>query len=489
MNQKSLTAKTFTGFFWTVGGKVFTAILQILVVAVLARLISPSSFGIAQAALIVVGFAKIISEIGIGPALIQIKDLNNKHIGTGFSFSLGLGILIGINIFLGSGLLSNFFNMPELSNVIKVISVIFLFESVITVSDSLIQREMKLKAKSLIEIISYFIGYGIFGIIFAYLGYDYWALVIAILVQAFIKFVSYLFLQSHSLKPMWNKAEFKELIQFAGGYTAGRIFSKLASEADNLITGKFIGAHALGMYSRAYTIMSKPINMIGDAVNISLFPAIAKRQDKTTRLTDVFINVSRLLLFPSIIVSMVIFVSAKEVIFVLLGEGWGESVIPLKVLALGTFFRLGYKLGSELSKATGYVNKRAWYLFIFCVLSIVGSYIGVQFGIKGVAVGMLFAIIINYILMTHLGLSILHKSWFYFIKNISLEVIIAMGLGILYVIIYFIISSINTNPWVILFISYSIYGVLLLLSFYLFGKKMRSFSILPFKDKLNKILR
>ena len=68
---ESLTKTTFKGFFWSAGGKAINAISQIVVLVVLARLISPKSFGIVQAALIVIGFAKVFSHMGIGPALVQ----------------------------------------------------------------------------------------------------------------------------------------------------------------------------------------------------------------------------------------------------------------------------------------------------------------------------------------------------------------------------------------------------------------------------------
>ena len=488
-NDESLTSKTFKGFFWSVGGKILTAIVQIVVLAVLARLITAESFGIIQSALVVVGFANIISQIGIGPALVQIQNLSDIHIRVGFTFSLVIGIVLSIGIFLTSNFIASFFNMDDLSTVLKVISVLFLFESFITVSSSIIQRELRLKKKAIIDLSSYFFGYGFMGILFGYLGYDYWALVIAILSQAVFKAISYSLIQRHSFRPLWSKKELLELFNFAGGYTLGRISSYFALQADNIITGKYLGAEALGIYSRAYAIMTKPASMIGDAMNLALFPAMALRQSHPKKLINVFVNGSKMMILFSVIFSFVIATSSKEIVLVLLGKEWDEAIVPLQILGASLFFRLGYKLGAELSKATGYVNQQAFFLFLYAIASITGSLIGVQWGIVGVAYGILFAIIVNYMLMTYLGLTILKIKWTYFLKNILPEITASCIIGLAYVFIITMIRQIFNSEFTILVISLSSYGILLSIIFYLFGSRLKFLEILPFKEKLKRFIR
>lgn len=489
IKEESLTSKTFKGFFWSLGGKLLTAILQIGVLAVLARLINAESFGIVQSALVVVGFAQIVSKIGIGPALVQIKSLTDKHIRVGFTFSMGIGLVLTICVFLTSDLIASFFKMTDLSLVLKVISVLFIFESFITVSSSLLQREMKLKRKALIELWSYFFGYGLVGIILGYLEYDYWALVIAIITQSVFKAVAYSLSQNHSFSLLWNKDELSDLLRFAGGYTIGRICSYIATQGDNIITGRYLGAGALGIYSRAYAIMTKPASMVGDALNIALFPAMAARQTQFDKLNKVFLNGSKMILFVSILSSFVIASGAKEIVIILLGKSWDEAIVPLQILASGLFFRLGYKLGAELSKATGNVNKQAFYYFLYALATITGCLVGTQWGIIGVAYGTLFAIIINYALMTHLGLTILKMKWTVFIKSILPEVLVSCLIGLSFVVIITVARQLLMSEVLVLIVSCCLFGTLLLFIFYFFGKKLSFIELLPFKDKLKRFMR
>lgn len=151
----SLTNKTLNGFIWSGAGTAVNAILQIAVLAVLARIISVKSFGIVQAAMIVVGFANYINQMGVGPALIQKKNLTNNHIRVGFSISLVMGICLGGLLFFLSGVFTSFFEIPELSSVLKVISLLFIIEGFIVISSSLLQRDMRFKEIALVEMISY----------------------------------------------------------------------------------------------------------------------------------------------------------------------------------------------------------------------------------------------------------------------------------------------------------------------------------------------
>src|SRR5699024_8962632 len=135
--------------------------------------------------------------------------------------------------------------------VLKIVALLFVFESFITVSTSLIEREMRFKERAIIEMLSYIFGYGLVGIVFGLLDYDYWALIFAVFAQQIIKMIAYTVIQKHSFKPLFQKKELYELIYFGGGFTLGKFFNYIALQGDNIIAGRYLGANALGLYSRA----------------------------------------------------------------------------------------------------------------------------------------------------------------------------------------------------------------------------------------------
>lgn len=468
INIGSLTKKTTGGFLWLSSGKAFQALLQIGVLAVLARLISPESFGVAQIALIVVGFANLLSQMGIGPALIQRRELTSIHLRVGFTFSLVMGVALGGITFFCSGLIATFFGMPNLEEVIKAISIVFVIESFIVVSVSLLQKKMRFKEFAFVNIISYLIGYGFIGIIMGYLGYGVWALIFAFISQAIIKAFIVSILEPYSIFPSFKRRELRELLYFGGGFTIARFANYLAGQGDNIIIGKFLGANSLGMYSRAYAIMVQPVNLIGSAMDSVLFPAIATVQHDKSKIAKAYINGVAAIATISLPLSVLIVIISPEIVNVLLGSDWLEAVVPLQLLAGAMMFRMGYKISDSLTRATGDVYKRAWRQVIYALLVLIGTYIGSFQGLSGVAIGVAFAIIVNYFLMAHLSLKIIDISWNDYFKSHIPGIYTALITGILiYIIINIIRLYINSNIITVIIstISYCLITFLLLLKF------------------------
>src|SRR5690625_3092136 len=137
MNQKSsLTDKTFTGLFFMFSGKSAQAILQFVVLVVLARLLSPTDFGIINAATVVISFTTVFSMVGVGPALVQRPHLDQSHIRTGFTLTILLSLIFTALLFFGSPFIANFFNIEKLKVVLQVMSIIFLLKGIAIVSES-----------------------------------------------------------------------------------------------------------------------------------------------------------------------------------------------------------------------------------------------------------------------------------------------------------------------------------------------------------------
>jgi PST family polysaccharide transporter len=486
---ENLTQKTFKGFFWQFGGTIFQTILQLGVLFVLARLVSKAEFGIVQSALIVVGLSQLLSQMGVGPALIQKANLTPIHIRVASTISLILSVVFSLTVFLCSGLLAVFFKMPELQGVLKVVAILFIIEGVTTVSQSLLLRKMRQKVLVQINFISYLVGYGIVAISLSYYGFGLWSLIIGQLMQSLIKCILSFIKCKHSIMPSFSKKEAKELLYYGGGFTIAKLFNYLALQGDNIVTGRYLGADALGVYSRAYSIMVKPVGLIGDSIDKALFPAMAARQNQHDRLIEAFINGSKMISFLCIPISCILIFSSKEIINVLLGSKWADTVIPLQILTAGLIFRMGYKMGDCLSRATGNVYSRAMRQFIYAICVIIGCYIGSNWGIIGVSYGTLFAVVMNYILMIHLSLTILKINWIYFIKRTLSELHIAIFLSLLFILIISVTRLFIVSDFMILLLSYGIYGIGVTILFYYFANKLSFLEILPIKGFLNKVTK
>ena len=430
-----LTRATIGGLFWTFLSSGAQALLQLLVLVLLARLLPPASFGIVQAALLVVGFSLIFSQLGVGPAVVQRPGLETVHITTGFTLSWLFGAGMTILTFLLAPLLAHFFHMPELNAVVKVMSVVFLIQGASVVAESLVQRDLRFRLMAIIEIAAFAFGFGVVGVAMALLGFGLWALVGANIVQAAVKAVLLLALQPHSKRFTLDRRATRELLYFGGGYTAARLGNYVAGMGDSLVVGRFLGADALGLYGRAYQLMSAPAVLLGTAVDRALFPAMAKVQHDPERLVLAYRRGVASLALVMLPVSIPLYVFAREVTLTLLGPSWMGAVLPLQIFALGLLFRTSYKMSDSIARATGAVYRRAWRQGVYGVMCTLGAFCGLPWGISGAALGVTAAIAINFILMAHLSLILSEMTWTAFweahVPAVKLAVVFGAESGLL----------------------------------------------------------
>lgn len=409
--EKKLSARTISGFMWLLTGSGVQVLLKIGVLAVLARLVSPQEFGLTGIAIIALEFSKMFTQMGIGPAIVQMKELKEAHLKTGLSLSLIMGVFFASTLFMSSTLLADFFSMKELEQVLKVISSIFFVDSMTLVGQALMQRNMKFKAMAGIDIFSYAIGYGAVGITLGFLGWGKWALIFALMTQSVVQAFLVVIIQPFPKQPKLELKAFKELIHFGGGFTLARIGNYIALQGDNLVVGKTLGPAALGLYGRAYQFMVMPAALFGTALDQALFPAMAKVQDNKKQLGNAYLTGISFISLIGIPLSVVLIILAPEIIATLLGPDWSAVKLPFQILACSMLFRMSYKISDTLVRATGAVYKRAWRQLVYAAMVVFGSYIGHFWGLSGVACGVAIALFTNFFLMAQLSLQLAKVSW------------------------------------------------------------------------------
>jgi teichuronic acid exporter len=406
MKELSLTERTLSGFIWLFLGRGGQALLNILVLAVLARHIPPHDFGVITAAMVVVGFSQIFSEIGIGPALVRMPSMNSRHVAAGFALSITISLAVGALVFLLAPLVARFFRMPELVEIVRALAVLFPITGLSVVNQSLLQREMKFRQVAVVDFVAYALGYGLVGISLALDGWGVWALAIAQLGSSSVKTILLVAVNRTRIRFELHGAECRELLRFGGGFSLSRIASYIALQADNLVVGRLMGPAALGLYGRAYQFLMAPTSLLGTLTDNVLFPAMAAVQSDKQRLGRAYMTATATIVMLTLPLSAMLVVLAPELIAVLLGRGWEAVVAPFQILAAVLVFRVSYKVSSCLIRATGMVYRNAWRQWIYARAVTLGAWLGHFAGLTGVAAGVAAAIVLNYLLMLSLSLRI-----------------------------------------------------------------------------------
>jgi len=391
-----LETKSLIGFFWIFSGSGALAAVRILVLAILARILTPADFGVTGAAMVVVALGEVFARVGVAPSIVQMRSLSEDHVRTGFTLSIIFGIAAGVVTWLSAPLIAALFQMPNLAPVIQALAFMFPLRSVSIVSEGLIQRQMRYKAMTAVEFGSYLVGYAPFAIAAAVLGLGYWALVIGQLAQTVGMSIGLMVIGRHTMRPMLNGPIAREIAQFGVGATIARIGNYIAMNADYFVIGRWLGPAALGVYSRAFYFVGQPTNLIGAVADKVLFPAMASIQHKNERLNRAYVKAIGLIAMVSFPVTAFLVVLAPEIVRILLGPRWDAAIVPFQILLFSLPFRTAYKLTSTLLRATGFVYTLALWQWIYAVSVIVGAVAGTPFGIAGVATGVSIAIIFNF---------------------------------------------------------------------------------------------
>ena len=407
----SRTDRTVAGWFFMSFGTGVQGMLTAGVVLVLARLLSPQEFGVVSASLLVIQISAIFMQAGIGPALVQQPALRREHIYTAFTFSI-VGALVLLFVILAFAAdISRVMGTDALVPILRSLAWLLPLQALAVVPEFLLRRDLKFRDLARIRIVSFGAGYGTVGVAVAALGGGVWALVAANAAQTVLNTAMLVTRQPHPKRLGIDRRALRELLTFGAGFSLARIGNFLALYGDKFVAIRWLGAGALGLYERAYQIMAMPAVGIGQVLDDVLFPAMAQIQNERARMAAAYRRCLSGIALLTLPMSATAIVLAPEIIDVALGSKWGEAVLPLQILALGTVFRTSYKISDSLTRAVGAVYRRAWRQWIYASLVVVGGAIGAQWGIAGLAAGVLVALGTNFVLMAQLSLRIVGMTW------------------------------------------------------------------------------
>ncbi len=406
-----LTQRTLAGLVWTAGGRAVYAVLRLVVLFLLARLVSPADFGVVGAATVVLGFSAIFSELGMGPAIVQRPTLELRHEQAAFTASVGFGLVLGAMLWVLAPQVAGFFRIPAVEPVLRTFAWTFPLAGLSLVAYAVTQRALRFRWLAIVDVVSFGVGYGVVGVTLALLGFGVWALVAAEMSKVGV--YTAILLVAHpprvSLRP--DRQAFAELMYYGGGFTVSKVANYLALQLDNVIVGRWLGAVALGFYGRAYELMAAAPALLGEPVDKVLFPAMATRQGDMRSLAAAFRRGVATMALITLPLSALLVVLAPEAVPALLGPKWTPVIVPFQILTLGIFLRTSYRISDVVARATGAVYRRAWRQAIYLACVVAGAWFGRHWGIAGVALGVLGALAVNYLLMAHLGLRLAGLSW------------------------------------------------------------------------------
>jgi O-antigen/teichoic acid export membrane protein len=403
VRTSSLTARTLRGFIWAFTGSAGQAVLQIAATIVLARLLTPEQFGSVAAALLIVGLAQLLTQLGVSAALVQRQTLSEDDVAAAFGFSVLVSLVFAVGMATSASVLNPMVGLRADSGLLPLLAPALVLAGIAAVPSGLLQRRLRFRQLAVVDLVA--AGPAMIGVsvVLALAGFGAYALAWAEIVAALVTSVGYLLLARPTLRllaPGAAWARLRPMIGFGSGYSLAQLGNWAAQNADNFVVANVLGTAPLGVYSRAYNLLSEPAAVIGGAADKVLFPAMARVRDDGERLRTAYVRAASLIALVTAPASVMLCVVAPEVVRVLLGSRWGAVVLPLQVFALVLLPRTTYKISTSLTRATGAVYRSAWRTWLYAaevvVFCLVGAHVA---GVNGVAVGAAVAIVAHFLVM------------------------------------------------------------------------------------------
>jgi O-antigen/teichoic acid export membrane protein len=411
-DPSSATRSILYGLSWTYLSVMLQGVLKLLVLIVLARLVSPRDFGLIGYALLCSSFIERVGQMGVGPALVQVRDFDMDVARTTHVLSIVSGTIGTIVLGSLAPHLAIFFGEGQLVPILRVLSIGCVVEGFGAAGDAILQRQLRFKELTIADNLSYMLSMGMIASALAYAGYGVWALVWA---QLGLRSIRTVIIYAYTRDLIGGKFLFTRasgLIRVGVGFSLARLLNFFSLQGDNFVVGRLLGTEALGTYSRGYQLMTLPAMYVGQLFERVMFPAMAQQQGRMERLRKQFLFSLEAISLVTIPVAVLMHLFAKEIVLTAFGEQWRGMVPIFAILSVGIFFRTAYKCSDTLARSVGAVYSYAVRQGIYTTMIIGGSWLGARtLGLPGVAWGVVVAIMLNYISMTRLSRKILDVSW------------------------------------------------------------------------------
>lgn len=327
------------GLFWTALDKYSAQIIGIGISMVLARLLTPYDYGIVATASVIINFLSIFTSIGIGPAVIQKKDLSNEDINHIFTFTVIIGLICGGICYGSSWLVAYYYKNQVLVPVLQILAIGVFLSAINMVPAAQMAKHLRFREMATRNL-AFQIFFGLIGVVAAFNGAGVYSLIIPPILTSIGTFLYNNHFYPVQLRLHFSLVPIRKIFSFSSYLFLFELFTYFSRNIDKVIVGRYISENALGYYEKSYRLMQLPLQNITAVIYPVLQPMLSEFQENPKVIGDKFtriISTISLLGFP---LSVILYFCASEIITVMFGNQWAPAIPTFRILAISVPFLL-----------------------------------------------------------------------------------------------------------------------------------------------------
>jgi PST family polysaccharide transporter len=343
------------GLIYTTLGQYGNVLVNFIVNAILSRILTPKEYGIVAVISVFIVFFQVLSDMGIGPSIIQNKMLTQVDVNNIFGFSFYFSLLLSV-IFIFIGVfLSTAYSNPIYNSLSQILSISLFFYTLNIVPQAILKKDKMFKTLNIILVVSALFS-GSFGILFSCLGFGVYSLVWMTVINSIMAFIFTFINSKISFKLTFRKESLAMVSGFAKNQFGFGIVNYFSRNTDTILIGKFIGGEAVGSYNKAYQLLMYPATIFNGIINPVLQPILSDFQEDVVRIKTIYLKIIHFLMLLGIPISIYLSMNSQRIIFFIFGNQWSDSVYPFSILALSIWTQMVAVTTSSIFQARNKTN-------------------------------------------------------------------------------------------------------------------------------------
>lgn len=408
-----------------------------LVSVILARILGPTVYGTVALVTVFISILQVFVDSGMGNALIQKKDTDDLDYSSVFFFNVSMCCILYIVMFFASPFIAAFYEQPELTPVLRVLSIALVISGIKNVQQAYVSKNMLFK-KFFFATLGGTIGAAILGIVFALLGFGVWALVAQHLFNLAIDtLVLWTTIKWHP-KKMFSFSRLKKLFSFGWKMLVSALLDNLYNNIRSLLIGKIYSSEDLAFYNRGKQFPNVIITNLNEAINSVLFPVMSEVQDNRERIREMTrraIKTSSYIMLP---LMMGLAVCSEPLVRIVLTEKWLPSVFFLRIFCFSFAF---YPIHTANLNAIKAMGRSDLFLKLEIIKKMVGSIalIATVFvSVEAMALSLLCTSIISQIVNSWPNRKLLSYRYIDQLKDMLPQILLSVAMGMIVYCVTFI---------------------------------------------------
>jgi O-antigen/teichoic acid export membrane protein len=382
--MKDIKHRTLRGGLAKVCAQCATFTLRIGSLMVLARLLDPKDFGLVGMVTAFTGVLNMFRDFGLGAAAVQSANVTEEQVSTLFWINLGVGGTLTLLMMAMAPAIAAFYHEPRLVWVAVLLACGFLFNAAGVQHSAYLQRRMRFTVMAGIDVMALVISI-VVGISMAARGYGYWALA-AMAVAPPLVVTAGLWIASGWIPGRPRKrAGVRSMMRFGGTMTLTGLVVYIAYNFEKVLLGRFWGAQAVGLYGRAYQLITIPTDNLNSSVGEVAFSALSRLQHDPVRFRSYFLKGYSLVLALTLPLTIMCALFANDLISVLLGPKWHDAIAIFRLLSPTILIFAMINPLAWLLFSLGMLGRSLKVALVLAPLVIAGYVAGLPYGPKGVA--------------------------------------------------------------------------------------------------------